>query len=357
MAIKSLLSILAIAALCTFSEAATCTLAQLKGTDSHPFSITSPPAGAAFQAGTAQIVSVDHPAGSLITSSSRVDIVGPTNAVLSTLILPFVGNVGLGIPVSLPQNLAAGSYVYRLTLNVSGGGSCTLDSNAFSVSALAQQCAPSTSQCTGATTRRTCNSNGQFDAEETCPVPQSCHQNGNTATCSISLPQSCIFGTTKCVTGEQAYQYCEYVGDGSLATFYKTKVSCPTGTVCQNDFYAPSIAGCAVSAAALCTQGQQRCSASGLAIETCNNNQWTSSQTCTGGQSCNVPVGSTTPICSLGTGQGNSCEAGTMRCVNSNYQQCSVQSPTGQWSWGTEQPCNTGTTCTYVLGGKYTQCN
>jgi hypothetical protein len=334
------------------AQGAACTTAQLSSPDNRLFRLTGV-TGSPKLTGTGQVVSYDRPTGNKVSAITRVRLVGPGSALLSSTPVTFTASqpdVGGGINVVIPTTVAAGTYHYELTLRITRDGTCTLNSVDFPVQVQnSQLCTPDSSTCLSQTSYAECGANGAFGNAIACGAGTTCTQFGSEAICSAGTSSVCsVFGQTRC-SGDTGFQYCEFSNDGS-GLIWKSIVSCAPGTNCQatGSGFGTS---CVVPVTLSCTSGAQRCAASGNGIETCTNNVWTQTTTCTGGQSCSST--STGPVCSLQTG--GTCNPGSSRCFGADrYQQC-IQSATGSWALGDPRNCPPSTSCNVYLND-YTIC-
>ena len=332
--------------------AAACTPAQLAAPDNRVFRITG--GGGSYAPGTNQIVSWDWPTGSAVTQISNLRICqGATcqnAASVSGVPVNFIASQpdrSGAIPVTLPNSLAAGAYVFRLNLLTSVGTTTCWVDQAFTVipGNIVNECNIGDSRCVGTTGRQVCinGANGRvYGPTQQCSVPQTCTQAGNVATCSLGTPSSCsTFGKYQCFG--DSYRVCQYNAASQLV--YSEPFSCGSGNTCQqngNSFFCVS-----KSTNNQCQIGERQCASSAQFREctfNSNGNIFGPAQNCPPGTSC-TGAG----FCTSGTP--GSCTSGFMKCASSTtFQQCV------NGAFGPAQSCGAGTTCK-VFATNYIICS
>ena len=239
---KVALILFAVCSTISTAYGAACTAAQLKGTFG---SFRLPGGGGAYASGTSQVVSWSWPTGSPVTQIQSVLIRGSSNIALASVsgipvnFISTQADQGGGINVVLPNPLAPGAYVFRVTL-VSGGVQCTIDSAQFSVVSgnVINECNLNDSRCANNNAaRQTCQNtpNGRrFSAPVNCPAGTACVQTGSTAQCTSSVPSGCNsadYGKFSCTPGNTGIRQCDRNANGGFS-FVKIG-DCPTGTTCK----------------------------------------------------------------------------------------------------------------------------
>jgi len=272
--------------------AAACTPAQLNNAGGVGFRFTG--GGGTYFAGTNQVVSFDRPNGSpvsavngitVVPSGANTPVFNPTG--VSGIPVAFASNApdtAGSIGLTLPTNLPAGAFAFRLALT-STGGTCTLDQIFTSLgSQTVNQCAIGDSKCLSTSTFANCvtSPNGNvFGTSQTCGAGTSCVQTGNKAICTSGGPITCG------------------------------------------------------------TPGQYSCSGTGFRI--CGaNGQFTAVLPCQPGTHCITTASGV--ACALNTAPVDECSAG--RCISPSTFQACITGPLGNKVFGPTQTCGAGTSCT-----------
>lgn len=324
---------------------AACTPAQLQGTFGS-FRLTG--GGGTYAAGTNQIVSYDDPAGTSLQSLTDIVIVGGGNTYSPTVLsgLPVdlsdtTTDTAGSISVLLPNNLPAGSFVFRVTA-VTTTGTCTVDSIPFtSTDGSTNPCVSGQQACVTSTGFLTCNANNQWGPLQQCGAGLSCTQTGSTIICTAGAPGPvCSLGNFRCDgTGfQQCFQ-------GSNGPEWTATQPCSAGTHCES-FQGNSIICAADNSGGIppdeCSPGETICSGTS-AFESCIQ-----------GPQGNLVFGAPTP-CNPGTSCSNglctsgipgSCEPGFMQCTSATtFQECTFDPNTGTNAYNVDFQCSPGTTC------------